>query len=394
MVFWFGQWTGLLWDVRSLGDLITLLNRSNTTHTYKGKEFTESPYVFKMQLRDRHFDRLGYWRSEDMQTGGIWYGIGASGSHTEQDPKIISEIMGKRASYDPSLESLDPAQPNARSRYLPRCLHSLTVICLAGLMAALLLVLLIVSFLPQTRLEDGFRPLLSARPGSAAFSAANFLYSFLPSLLGMVLFLTIQKLDFALRVVQPWGALSLIDGAAARKSILADYAACLPLQVTWRAARAGHWRVAILSLMSLLSAAIPALAGGLFMALTRIDRQVRMFPNVPVYGVLLALLFLYVGSIILLIPRRHQFRLPHAVSCLAEVISFCSAEGLTKDAAFRAVRSRDDLKTRLGVGGGADPREESYWYFGILPGKNEKQLSVRRMRRFTEKRRRSTRSMV
>lgn len=411
MVFWFGKWTGLVWDVRSIADLIPLLNRSNTTHSYRGKAFALGGRGFKNELRDRWFDRLGYWRTEDMQTGGIWYAIAASGSpsHADQDPRALREMLSgsKRPASQAgaSLASHDLAVPtnlsheNARYRYLPLCLRNVVLVPFAVVTSVLLLVLLIISFLPQTRLESGFDPLVPARPGDSDFSAANFLYSFIPSLLGMLLFLAFQSLDLALRTVQPWGELSSRpEGSVARKSILADYASCLPLQAPLRAARLGHWRVCITSLMSTLFLAIPVLAGGLFMALTRIsDSRVRMFPSIPVYGVLLAFLFLYVGCVSLLLPRRRQFRLPHSVTTLADVISFCSAEELSHDAAFRSVRSGADLRTRLGADAAADPRDESVWFFGVVPGKDERTLSVRRVRRFTEKltmKRTSTRSMV
>lgn len=386
MVFWFGKWTGLMWDVRSIADVIPLLNRSNTTASYKGATAIASPAMLPRYLEDRSIDRLGYWKQGNMQTGSIWYAIGADGPGNA-DPRVVSEIMGnKHGSYNPSLDSRDPQPSNTRYRYLPWCLTTLPLILFTSIVAILLLALLIVSFLPQTRLEAGFVPLLSAKPGAAAFSAANFLYSFLPSLLGMVLFLLFQSLDQALRVVQPWAELATLDGGLARKSILADYAACVaPFAAAVRAARVGHWRVAVVSLLATLSLGIPVLAGGLFMALTTPNGQVRMFPSIPVYGVLLALLFLYMGALTLLIPRRHDFRLPHDVSTPAGIIALCSADDLTQDAAFRSVRSREDLEMRLGADKTSDPRDESVWFFGTLPGKDEKRLSVRRVRRFTEK---------
>lgn len=389
MVFWFGKWTGLMWDVRSIADIIPLLNRSNTTERYKGATAIDSPAMLQSYLQDRSIDRLGYWKQGNMQTGGIWYAVGVDGPGNA-DPQIISQIMGnKHGSYNPSLDSRDARRANlssTRHRYLPWCLTTLPLVIFASIAGSLLFALLIVSFLPQTSLEAGFLPLLSAKPGDAAFSAANFLYSFLPSLLGMVLFLLFQGLDQALRMVQPWAELSNIDGGLARKSILADYAACsTPLSASLRAARVGHWRVAVVSLLATLSLGIPILAGGLFMALTTPSGQVRMFPSIPVYGVLLALLFLYMGGLTLLIPRRHDFRLPHDVSTLAGIIALCTAEDLTQDAAFRAVRSHEDLEMRLGVDKTSDPREESVWFFGTVPGKDEKKLSVRRVRRFTEK---------
>lgn len=384
MVFWFGKWTGLMWDVRSVADVIPLLNRTNTLPSYKGATSIASPSMLPYYLQDRCVDRLGYWKQGNMQTGSIWYAIGTDGDGTAK-PQIVSEIMGsKRTSYNPSINS-HQAQTGTRRRYMPWCLTTLPLVLFASFAGCLLLGLLIVSFLPQTHLEAGFLPLLSAKPGDTAFSAANFLYSFLPSFLGVVLFLLFQSLDQALRLVQPWGELSHVDGGLARRTILADYAACnTPLLASLRAARVGHWRVASVSLLSTLSLFIPVLSGGLFMALTTPSGQVRMFPSIPLYGVLLALLFLYLSALILLLPRRHVFRLPHDVSTLAGIIALCSADDLTQDAAFRSVRSRGDLEMRLGADKTSDPREESVWYLGGLAGKDEKRISVRRMRRFTE----------
>lgn len=396
MVFWFGQWTGLAWDVRSIGDLVPLLNRSNGMESYRRNDLAEGGDLFRSQLRDRWFDRLGYWRTEDMLTGGIWYAAGASGA--DQDSKMVDALLQKKPSSDPSIDSRDMARVStfneARGNYLPWCLRDANILASVAVTSLLLLALLVVSFIQQTRLEVGFLPKLPSKPDQSGFSAANFVFSFIPSLLGVVLFLAFQNVDHALRLVQPWGDLYKVDGSLARKSLLADYSACLPLHATWRAARNGHWRVAFLSLMSTVFVFIPILAGGLFMALTGTDTQVRMFPNMPVFGVLLALLFLYVGSLSLMVPHRRQFMLPRPVTSIAEIISFCSAEELTQDSAFRAVRSHGDLKDRLGVGRN-DIRDESVWFFGIVPGRDEQRLSVRRMKRFTEKRTtRSMRSMV
>ncbi|KAK5991093.1 hypothetical protein PT974_09370 [Cladobotryum mycophilum] len=397
MVYWFGQWTGLIWDIRSIGDALPLLNRSNGMASYARNDLAENSADFKAQLRERWFDRLGYWRTEDMITGGIWYTLGASSD--DQDAKALPPAMGRRASDDPSVDSRDLAPvgsfDRARGKYLPWCLRDGPVLVSVAVSSLLLLALLIVSFLPQTRLESGFFAGVTAKPTRSAFSPANFVFSFVPSLIGMILFLLFQSVDQALRIHQPWADLYEVNGSLARRSLLADYAACLPLQSTWRATNNGHWRVAAVSLLAAVFVFIPILAGGLFMALTGIDGKVRMYPSMPVFGVLLAFLFLYVGGLSLMVPHRRQFLLPRPVTSIGEMISFCSAEELTQDAAFRSVRSREDLEGRLGVGRD-DTREESTWFFGIVPGRDEHRLSVRRMKKFTEKRlrSRSVRSMV
>ncbi|KAG5924595.1 hypothetical protein E4U53_003403 [Claviceps sorghi] len=412
MRFWFDHWTGLAWDVRSIADLIPLLHRTNTMNSYRRKGPFGRNWDLKAELSERWFDRLGYWQMEDMTTGGIWHTIGTSalptigtsemplkkhqrqrqqqqrqGDNTDRGGSWIDSSRGR-----PSNELSDDSRQTGScalldfdgGSYMPPSLRSLPLMAFLLVMASLVLALLIVSFLPQTRLENGFAPLVVVRPNSSAFSAANFLYSFLPAVLGMVLFLLFQSPDRALRIVQPWGEMGRLDGGLASRTILADYAACLPFEVTWRALRNGHWRVALVSLTSTLFIFIPILAGGLFMALTARSGQVRMFPSMPVFAVLVALLILYVGCLCILLPGRQQFRLPHSVETIASIISFCTAEDLCADAAFRSVRSRTDLMDRLGVGR-PDRREESVWFFGLLSGRDEKRLSVRRMKRYTEK---------
>ncbi|KZZ96094.1 hypothetical protein AAL_04390 [Moelleriella libera RCEF 2490] len=387
--FWLGQWTGLIWDVRSIADLIPLLNRTNTIRSYRRKGPQDPKGDLKSFLRERWYDRLGYWQMDDLKTGGIWHTIGSSAvSHDVSSESILAAGNPKRRSNELSVGSHltdSTALLNYKGgSYIPWCLRDLPLVSSVLVTGGLLTALLIVSFLPQTSLEDGFAPLLAARPNHLSFSAANFLYSFIPATLGMMLFLLFQSPDAALRRLQPWGGMNDADGAPASRSILVDYAACLPFQAFWRSTRNGHWRVAVVSLLSVLFIFIPILGGGLFMALTVANQEVRMFPSMPVFGVLLALLALYVGCLALLIPRRRQFRLPHAVDTIAHLIDLCTARELCEDAAFRSVRSRSDLMDRLGVGR-RDSREESVWFFGLLAGRDENRPSVRRMRRYTEK---------
>ncbi|KAH6604212.1 phosphoribosylaminoimidazole-succinocarboxamide synthase [Trichoderma cornu-damae] len=394
MVHWLVQWTGLAWDIRSIGDLLPLLNRSNAMASYRRNDLSENAKVFKSQLRERWFDRLGYWKDDDGNTGGIWYAIGTS---PDQDSWFATGAMGKKVSNDLSADLKGPAPyspiETARGRYLPLCLRTGPLVASVAVTFVLLAALVVVSFLPQTRLESGFLPMLSAKPDRNAFSPADFVFSFVPALIGMILFLQFQAIDQSLRLLQPWADLYDVNGSLAQRSLLADYAACLPLQSTWRALGNGHWRVAAVSLLATLFIFIPILGGGLLMALTGPDRTVRMYPSMPVFGVLLAFLFLYVAGLSLAVPHRRQFLLPRPVTSIAGIISLCSAEELTQDAAFRSVRGRKDLEYRLGVGRD-DSRGESSWFFGIVPGRDDHRLSIRRMNNFTEKLPASSRSMA
>ena len=402
MIYWFGQWTGLTWDVRSIADLLPLLHRSNTLNTYEDINTLSTRQDRKSHLRDRWFDRLGYWRTQDMLTGGIWYTVGTPFTNA-QSADGNEKPLGKNNRNLNSVTSRDLAVPTnltlgrSEFRYLPFHLRTIPLLTSVAVAAALLLALLIVSFLPSTQIETGFRPLLTAQPTTATnFSPANFVYGFIPSLIGMILFLLFQTLDLSLRVLQPWGALADPNGTGARRSILADYAACMPFQSTYHAIRNGHWRVAATSILAVLFITLPILSGGLFMALTDHRDGVRMYPSTPVFGVILAFLLLYVLVLTILIPNRGQFLLPDGVdmTCLADIVSMCSSEELVSDASFRSVRNSDDLRTRLGAHPNAIEREESMWFLGTSAGKEERRVSVRRMRRFTEKwTKRTSRSM-
>ncbi|KAG8671459.1 hypothetical protein FPOAC2_04798 [Fusarium poae] len=393
MLYWSKRWTGLMWDIRSLGHLLPLLSQSNTTKSYEGVDVVQRSSLFQAQLRDRHLDRLGYWQMDGPQ-GGMWYGIGSVGEDSQGD-RSTYKIIPKKASYNispaSSRDDLEAEVRYAHYRYLPIALRTPVILGSVVFMTLFILAILVVSFLPRTRLDQGYFPQVQARPNGGSFSAANFLYAFVPSVLGMIMFLFFQSVDHGLRVHQPWADLSRSSGSIASKSILADYAACLPFQCTWNALRNGHWRVAVMSFMATIFIFIPILAGGLFMALTNFRGQVKMFPNMPVFGVLLAFLFLYLGCLTLMLPRRQALHIPHPVNCLAELIALCTAEDTVHDEAFLAVRDNADLKSRLGLDR-PNPREQSRWYFGVAAGRDERRLSVRPMQKFTEKMR-STRSL-
>ena len=216
------------------------------------------------------------------------------------------------------------------------------------------------------------------------FSPADFLYSLVPSLLGLLMFLSFQSLDISLRVLQPWAELQAQEGrydggARPGPSLLADYAACLPVQSSWHALRNGHYRAALVSLLATVFVFLPVLSGGLFMALTQPDGTVKMFVNKPLYSVVLALLVLYLFALISLLPGRDHLRLPHGVTCLAEIVGFCA--GAAPDDAFRYVRDRANLERQLGAD--REPDAQPRWLFGVGAGRDER-LGLRRARRYTE----------
>ncbi|RWA03469.1 hypothetical protein EKO27_g11635 [Xylaria grammica] len=387
-VYWRHRRTGMIqtWDVRSIADIIFLLSPSNSLPQYRGLETVASRGEMKKVL-DGTAERLGYWTTPEVPENSIFWGIGVP--TTEEDIEVekldkknwATQRDASRPVMLPDVE--DQKQPWAvRFRCLPWCFRDSPIILFVVAEALLLIVLIVVSFLPSTDLRDGFLPRLSAAPLAGAFSPADFLYSFLPSLIGLALFLGFQSLDLTLRILAPWGELAREEGSRAETSLLLDYAACLPWQSTFKAIKLKHWRVAFVTFLSPLFVLIPVLSGGLFMALTPPSGAVRIFPNVPIFSLILALLFLHLAAMASLIPCRKQFRLPHAVTCLAEIMSFCCNEQLRTDEAFDQgkISRRTELKGALDCG--KDWHRQGRWTFGA--GKNnEERLGIKRYSKFT-----------
>lgn len=384
--------TGLLWDPRSLADIVAIVSGTNTAADYQGTQLAGTKDRLRFALRRRGGDKLSYWTWKDGR-GGFWYTLGNSMDDESSLPfPDIPEAHGAKAERDRDSNfgrDIEAAEHQSRARYrfLPWFMRSSQLLLMVVTAFVLLLALFIVSFLPSTHITAGFRPWLQAAPQPGAFSAADFLYSFLPALVGLILWLFFQALDLSLRVHQPWAALAGPRGAAAEESLLADYAACVPIQSTIHALRRGHWRVAIVSALSTLFLLLPVLGGGMFMALARGDGQVRMYPNVPAFAISLSLLVLYFLAIVGLFAGRSAFRLPHAVDCLAEIVSFLANKDLLADPAFKGCRTRSDMLRQMGLAAGTRETQPR-WMFGASPASSaaDGMPGVRRVRLFTEKR--------
>ncbi|KJR82652.1 uncharacterized protein SPSK_03016 [Sporothrix schenckii 1099-18] len=405
LIDWHIHSTGLIWDPRSIADFITLASNSNTMTDYKGSELLATRDDLRRVLRHRAIDKIGYWAWRDGRTNGIWHGIGTdllddawldARSHsmaeppaTKKSPRSWNEKLRTRANaaaldgIDLEALVLSPHSDGVRNRYLPWCLRDGPLFALAIAAFALLLALMTVSFLPSTYIKRGFPPLVEHEPTSGAFSAANFLYSFFPALLGQALFLLLASIDITVRILQPWAELSAnAGGSQPSASILADYVACFSLQASWHAARNGHWRVATFSLMTTASAFIPALVGGVFMALTISTGEVRMVPNMALFAICLALLVLNFICLLTMLPGRRNFRLPHSVTCIAEILSFCANDDLMQEPSFKNAHNKITLLDQLGVK--SLPTARSRWIFATGTSGDDRRLGIRRVRRYTE----------
>ena len=378
------QPTGLKWDPVCLADVFVLLRRSNVTANFEGSE------VRAMSTPSRPAS-LGYWQASN-RPGEVFYGIGEDGA----SPQVSSPGRGKRKLHEktaidlesqiqaksPTLDSLhtDVHSPHVRYRWTPWFLRDTWWILWLVLAFVLLIAFLVVSFVHQA-VASGFLPLLPAPTTTLGFSPANFLYSFLPSLLGLILFLVWQPVDMYHRALEPFARLARPQGATAEQSLLLNYTACLPVEVSVKAALAGHYRVAWISFVGLLSVTLPVLGGGLFTAEFNVPAQeVREVATMPAYYALVVFTIIYAFSVVALWPNSKRY-LPHDIRTVGDLVSFVYQSPMTNDNAFEEPRTKIDLVTRL-VSVPAGERDIPTYAFGVYWGRDGKEhLGIDRLQR-------------
>lgn len=293
------------------------------------------------------------------------------------------DLEGQQPVKTATLESLQTNihSPNLRFRWVPWFLRDTFVVGWIVIAIVLMLAFVIVSFVNRA-VERGFLPLLPAPTTFQGFSPANFLYSFVPSLIGMILFLLWQSIDHYFRALQPFANLSNTRGTTAEQSLLLDHNASLPIEISIKAALAGHYKVAWISFVSLLSATLPVLAGGVFTAqFFPSSQDVRIAASISAYEALVVFTVIYALSFLVIWPGRKR-HLPHDIRTLGQLVSFFYQSPLLGDAAFKEPRSKIDLVTnllRVPVGEKARPR----YAFGVFFGRDggREHLGIDRLQR-------------
>lgn len=381
--------SGLMWDPVCLADLISIIQRSNILHDYEHSETV--PKV--RESLDPRILRLGYWKLS--MKPDVFYGIGEvdapvrtpSLHQTEKSrdkqphglTKVCFDLEHAGAfANDPFDHHL--YSPFTRYRWTPWFLRKVSVAIWTVIIFALFIAFAAVSFI-HNAVESGFPPKLPTLPSTGAFSSSNFLYSFIPALIANILFLIWQPIDVYFRALQPFVELSSPHGASADKSILLSYPSSSPFQCTMQALINGHFKVAWISFMGLVSIAIPILAGGVFIALWYPSHEdVRISALMPAFYALIAFCALYAISFLAIWPGRRRY-LPHDITTLADLMSYFYQSPLLADKLLREPRSKTDLVTRLIV---APPSERllPMYGFGIYVGRDGKEhLGVDRFSR-------------
>lgn len=370
------SWTGLMWDPVSMADLIPMVQRSNILRDFHETETAVSVNSNFLQPRVL---RLGYWR--EMERPEIFYGIGeeyspagrpssfSSADTREKRPATASSPMDReRQAMLQNDEAFERGlhSPFTRYRYTVWFLRDYAIFAWIGIVFGLFTALVVVSFVKDA-IPHGFPPLLPTLTSAKGFSSSNFLYSFLPALIGNVLYLAWQPIDTYLRALQPFSGLCSTDGATAADSLLLSYPTQSHFEAVILSLGSRHWKVACTSFIGFISIAIPITAGGVFMALFYAEQnEIRIAACLPAYYTLIGFCGLYALSFVTIWPRRCRY-LPHAIYTLADQISFLYQSPLLADKVVGEPRSKSQLVTRLVVTIPGQ-RDGSRFGFGVLRG--------------------------
>ncbi|KAL8837090.1 MAG: hypothetical protein Q9170_002647 [Blastenia crenularia] len=385
--------SGLLWDPRSLADILVLFQRSNVLSDLYGLEVrpgrstTISPKKYTLR----------YWIA-GKRSSDIFHGVEQSqaplrgfrrhlGSEKQPNANDLQSGPFDLESQQPlkasTLDSLqrDVHSPRIRFRWTPWFLQDTFVVGWIVIAFVLMLAFVVVSFV-NNAVRRGFMPMLPSTTNSQGFSPSDFLYSFIPSFIGMILFLLWQPIDMYFRALEPFANLGgSTRGSPAEESLLLDYTACLPVEVTVKAALAGHYKVAWISFISLLSTTLPILAGGVFTAQYFIpSHEVRVAASMPGYYALVVFAVIYSLSSLVIWPTKKR-HLPHDIRTLGQVLSFVYESHLLNDSAFWQPRSKVDLVTRL-LGNLTGDKGSSRYAFGVYRGRDGREhLGIDRLHR-------------
>ena len=370
--FSIGQ-TGLKWDPRSIADILAIFHRSNILNDF---DHSEVEAKVSRPLKDI---KLGYWRRSRHESE-TFYCIGDENTPLRRYSLERGKMRPVGDQHQADIEAQKPSDstngnfradihnPALRYRWVPWFLRDTYIVAWAIISIVLFIAFLVVSFVDNA-VQNGFLPEVPALTSMAGFSPADFLYSFVPAFIGMLLFLVWQPFDSYFRSLQPFASLVAPRGCSAESSLLLDYNALLPLHVTARALLAGHFRVAWISFIGLASIVLPILAGGVFSARwVTSAQQVRTTASMPGYIALTVFLAIYAFSFLTVFPTRKRY-LPHDVSTLGELVSFFYQSPLLAEDAFKEPQNKIDLVTKL-LGSAFEEKNGSRFAFGIYMGQD------------------------
>ncbi|KDQ16444.1 hypothetical protein BOTBODRAFT_172974 [Botryobasidium botryosum FD-172 SS1] len=319
-----GRPTGLRWDPVSIADQVALFHGSNVLQGFQGLDLADEEKV-RSRLNDRRYS-LGYWRKEN---GTLWYGIAevAPDDLRENDDGFIGpeeKAGASRASGGPTKPFLEECE---RMRFLrigeglgPGLMLFFTIL-------AFVIFILFTYALAAHSLTHG----VHVRPGTVKLPGkriekVTFVDEFVRVLFTLVanqFFIRASIADQLYRVMQPY--MNMLSPSPARENVLLEYPTTLPGLTTLIALEKGHYRVALASLVALISPAYPVLTAGLFTK--PIGQNIFIATSLPTMWAVYAFTILYCASLPALWPPKSAW-LPRRVVCIADVLTFCYANTL------------------------------------------------------------------
>ena len=381
--------TGLKWDPVSLADIIALLRRTSN--------LTSSRTSRSTRLSSTRPHSLGYWESTS-RPGEVFHGIGAAHETplASHDNDSINNPEGRTVFQQSTFESWH-SHYRTRNKIQPSFLRESRLILYSIIAISLLIAFLVVTYL-HSGLKAGFLPLLPTATSSTSsftsFSSSDFLYSFVPSFIGLLLPLFWVPIDTAFRYLQPWSTLtrqypssaSQAFGHTASSTLLLSYPSTLPILVSIRSLFHGHIRVAWFSLLTLISWTIPVLAGGLFTAQyiasapdpALLDQSrggsILIRPDTNTVYIMTAFVLVYALSWPLTLPgakRRSAIQGPDGKPVDVRYLAWIRAvvdKSVLREAIWTEPRTRVDLVTRLAASEG-HPKERMSGRWAMVGGR-------------------------
>lgn len=199
----------------------------------------------------------------------------------------------------------------------------------------IVLIALVATGLAKHRVQDGFSGIFTTSSfvgndplGKFAYTIKTaFLFRFLPVLIFIMYNFIWLNADVFYRYTTPFA--SMHDGAPATTSILLDYTSATPILVIVKSIINGHWRVAVCSILSLLSTVPPIVASGIFVS-TPILNGIAISISPINFWAMFIWLFVSLFCLITLRPPP-KYRLPRIVRTMSDVMSYCYASQILDD---------------------------------------------------------------
>lgn len=176
----------------------------------------------------------------------------------------------------------------------------------------------------------------------------NFLFRFLPVLLMSSFSVVWSFADHQYRSTCPFAKMDA--PAPASSSILLDYPTCMPGAVTIKALRNHHWRVALFSLLSLMSPVAPIVATGIFFGSLNASQIVVRIQSTNFWATF-AILIVYIVCLPFARPTAPS-RMPHLLNNVADVTLLCYESKIYDDPIFSVQDATDErihLESRVNL---------------------------------------------